>query len=136
MFDEFITPFLSMICKAGREDGQYVIKHTDGNIMPILNSLVEAGPHALHSIDPMAGVDIREVKRLVGHKVALCGNVHGAALQTGTDEEVIESAEYCLKYGGEGGGYIFATSNVPFEGMPPERYQLILDIWKKHRKYE
>ena len=136
MFDEFITPFLAMICKAGREDGLYMIKHTDGNIMPILNSLVEAGPHALHSIDPMAGVDIREVKRLVGHKVALCGNVHCAALQTGTDEEVIASAEYCLKYGGEGGGYIFATSNVPFRGMPPERYQLILDIWKKHRKYE
>ena len=83
----------------------------------------------------MAGVDIREVKRLVGHKVALCGNVHCAAMQTGTDEEVIASAEYCLKYGGEGGGYIFATSNVPFRGMPPERYQLVLDIWKKHRKY-
>ena len=83
----------------------------------------------------MAGVDIREVKRLVGDRVALCGNVHCAALQTGTVEEVIESAEYCLKYGGEGGGYIFATSNVPFKGMPPERYQLILDIWKKHRKY-
>ena len=112
MFDEYITPFLAKICKAGREDGLYMIKHTDGNIMPILNSLVEAGPHALHSIDPMAGVDIREVKRLVGHKVALCGNVHCAALQTGTDEEVIESAEYCLKYGGEGGGYIFATSNL------------------------
>lgn len=135
MFDEYITPFLAMICKAGREDGQYMIKHTDGNIMPILNSLVEAGPHALHSIDPMAGVDIREVKRLVGHKVALCGNVHCAAMQTGTDEEVSASAEYCLKYGGEGGGYIFATSNVPFLGMPPERYQLILDIWKKRRKY-
>ena len=135
MFDEYITPFLAMICKAGREDGLYMIKHTDGNIMPILNSLVEAGPHALHSIDPMAGVDIREVKRLVGHKVALCGNVHCAALQTGTDEEVIASAEYCLKYGGEGGGYIFATSNIPFKGMPPERYQLILDVWKKHRKY-
>ena len=135
MFDEFIAPFLAKICKAGREDGAYVIKHTDGNIMPILSSLVEAGPHALHSIDPMAGVDIREVKRLYGDRVALCGNVHCAALQTGTDEEVIASAEYCLKYGGEGGGYIFATSNVPFKGMPPHRYEMILDIWKKHRKY-
>ena len=135
MFDEYITPFLAKICRAGREDGMYMIKHTDGNIMPILNSLVDAGPHALHSIDPMAGVDIREVKKLVGHKVALCGNVHCAALQTGTDDEVRASAEYCLKYGGEGGGYIFATSNIPFKGMPPERYDMILDIWKAHRTY-
>lgn len=135
MFDEFITPFLAKICKAGREDGMYMIKHTDGNIMPIINSLVEAGPHALHSIDPMAGVDIREVKRLYGDRVALCGNVHCAALQTGTDEEVRASTEYCLTYGKEGGGYIFATSNIPFKGMPPERYSMILDIWKKMRKY-
>lgn len=135
MFDEFITPYLAKICRSGKEDGAYVIKHTDGNIMPIISSLVEAGPHALHSLDPMAGVDIREVKRLYGDKVALCGNVHCAALQTGTDEEVIASAEYCLKYGGEGGGYIFATSNIPFKGMPPHRYEMILDIWKKHRKY-
>lgn len=136
MFDVFITPFLTQICKAGKEDGLYLIKHTDGNIMPIIESMISAGPHALHSIDPMAGVDIREVKRLYGDRVALCGNVHCAAMQTGTDEDVRESAEYCLKYGGAGGGYIFATSNVPFKGMPPQRYQLVLDIWKKHRKYE
>lgn len=135
MFDEFITPYLTKICAAGRAEGMYMIKHTDGNIMPIIESMISAGPHALHSIDPMAGVDIREVKRLYGDRVALCGNVHCAALQTGTLEEVRESAEYCLKYGGEGGGYIFATSNVPFRGMPWERYQFILDIWKEKRKY-
>ena len=44
-----------------------------------------------------------------------------AALQTGTEEEVVASAEYCLTYGKPHGGYIFCTSNVPFKGMPPER---------------
>ncbi len=135
MFDEFITPFLAQICRAGRADDLYVIKHTDGNIMPIIDSLVAAGPHALHSIDPMANVDIKEVKRLYGDRVALCGNVHCAALQTGTDEEVIASAEYCLTHGKKGGGYIFATSNIPFKGMPPHRYEMILDIWHRMRKY-
>lgn len=136
MFREFITPYLYQICEAARRDGIPTIKHTDGNIMPILDQLVECKPNAIHSLDPMAGVDIREVKKLVGNEVCLCGNVNCALMQTGTDEEVIASAEYCLKYGKEGGGYIFCTSNVPFRGMPPERYKLILDIWKKHRKYE
>ena len=104
MFDELIAPYLANICRAGREDGMYMIKHTDGNIMPILASLVAAGPHALHSIDPMAGVDIKEVKRLTQGKVALCGNVHCAHMQTGTVEQVIESCEYCLTHGKPGGG--------------------------------
>ena len=135
MFGEFIQPYLYKIIQAARADGQYTIKHTDGNIMPILHQMVECGPHALHSLDPMAGVDIREVKRLVGDKVCLCGNVHCAAMQTGTEEEVIASAEYCLTHGKPGGGYIFCTSNVPFKGMPPERYQLVLDVWKRMRDY-
>ena len=135
MFREFIQPYLYRIIKETREAGAYTIKHTDGNIMPILDQLVECNPHALHSLDPMAGVDIREVKHLVGDKVCLCGNVHCAALQTGTDEEVIASAEYCLTYAKPGGGYIFSTSNCVFKGMRPERYQLVQDVWKRMRAY-
>ena len=135
MFAEFVTPYLARLIETIRNHGGYAIKHTDGNIMPILDQLVSTRPHALHSIDPMAGVDIREVKRLVGDKVALCGNVHCAAMQTGTDEEVIASAEYCLTYAKPGGGYVFCTSNIPFKGLPLERYLMVLDVWKRMRDY-
>jgi uroporphyrinogen decarboxylase len=135
MFREFVTPYLARIIDNIRGDGAFAIKHTDGNIMPILDQLVECRPHALHSLDPMAGVDIKEVKRLAGDQVCLCGNVHCAALQTGTVEDVRRSAEYCLTWGKPGGGYIFCTSNVPFKGMPAERYAFILDIWKRMRDY-
>jgi len=134
-FGIYIQPFLAKIIEELRKSGMYTIKHCDGDIMPILDQMVDCNPHALHSIDPMAGVDIKKVKELVGHKVALCGNVHCAAMQTGTDEEVIASAEYCLTHGKPGGGYIFCTSNVPFRGMPTHRYQMILDIWKRMRDY-
>lgn len=135
MFREFITPYLTELIAAIRDHGGYAIKHTDGNIMPILDQLVEAHPHALHSIDPMAGVDIREVKRLVGDKVALCGNVHCAHMQTGTEQQVIDSCEYCLTWAKPGGGYVYTTSNIPFRGLPLERYQLVLDVWRRLRDY-
>ncbi len=66
MFDDFVTPYLAEAIAGFRELGLYAIKHTDGNIMPILDRLVDARPHALHSLDPQGGVDIAEVKRLVG----------------------------------------------------------------------
>ena len=134
-FERFVTPYLYRIIGDIRANGGYAIKHTDGNIMKILDQLVACRPHALHSIDPMAGVDIREVKRLTYGKLALCGNVHCAAMQTGTVEEVRASAEYCLRYGKEGGGYVYSTSNCPFKGLPLERYLLVLDIWKARRDY-
>lgn len=135
MFSDLITPYLARIITAIRETGCYAIKHTDGNIMPVIDQLVEANPHAIHSLDPMAGVDIKVVKSLYGDKVALCGNVNCALMQTGTDEEMIESAEYCLTHGKPGGGYVYCTSNVPFRGLPAERYRLILDVFKNNRDY-
>ncbi|SKA76087.1 uroporphyrinogen decarboxylase [Caloramator quimbayensis] len=135
MFKEYIQPYLYKIIDEAKKCGMYTIKHTDGNIMPILDQLVECRPDAIHSIDPMAKVDIKEVKRLIGDKVCLCGNVNCALMQTGTDEEVIESAEYCLTHGKPNGGYIFCTSNIPFAGLPVERYKLVLDVWKKLRYY-
>ncbi len=135
MFEEFIQPYLHDICADIRKQGGYAIKHTDGNIMPILDMLVDCEPHALHSLDPMAGVDMKVVKEKVGKKVALCGNVHCAHLQTGTDEQVLESCRYAMENGKPGGGFIFCTSNIPFKGMPVERYDMVLDFWRKNRDY-
>jgi len=135
MFSEFVTPYLFRLISAMREMGAYVIKHTDGNIMPIIDQLVACGPHALHSLDPMAGVDIKEVKQKYGNKICLIGNVNCALLQIGTKDQIKESAEYCLNHGKQGGGYIFSTSNCIFKGIPLENYLYILDIWRKERNY-
>lgn len=136
MFSEIVTPYLTRLIAGQRELGYYVIKHTDGNIMPILDDLVSAAPHALHSIDPQAGVDIAAVKRLVGDRVALIGNVNCGLLSTGTDEQVIESARYALRHGMPGGGYVFSTSNCIYTGMPLHRYELMLDVWRREGAYD
>ena len=135
MFREFVTPYLSRLVQGYREMGAYVIKHTDGDIMPILEDLIEGEPHALHSVDPQAGVDIKEVKRLIGDRVCLIGNVNCGLMQTGTPQQVRESAEYALEQGMPGGGYIFSTSNCVFAGLPLERYLLILEVWKEKGWY-
>lgn len=135
MFSELIAPYLRELVAELRAMGAYVIKHSDGNILPILDQLIEARPHALHSLDPMAGIDIRAIKHQYGDRVALCGNVHCAHLQTGTPEQIRQSAEYCLRWGKPGGGYIFSTSNCVFLGMPLASYDLMQTLWREHRDY-
>ena len=135
MFREIITPYLTRLVAGQREMGFYVIKHTDGNIMPILDDLAAAKPHALHSLDPQGGVDIAVVKRRIGDEIALIGNVNCGLLSSGTNEEVAESVRYALRQGMPGGGYIFSTSNCVYTGMPLHRYDLMLDIWRKEGNY-
>ncbi|NOZ63511.1 MAG: hypothetical protein GXO71_00930 [Caldiserica bacterium] len=135
MFREFITPYLEQLIQGYRRMGAYVIKHTDGNIMPIIDQIVDCGPHALHSLDPMAGVDIAEVKRMYGKRVCLIGNVNCALMQTGTREEILDSCRYAMENGKPGGGYIFSTSNVVFKGMPLESYEIMMDYYERNKKY-
>jgi uroporphyrinogen decarboxylase len=56
-------------------------------------------------------------------------------LDTGTDEECVESARYALQHGMPGGGYVFATSNCIYTGMRLARYELILDVWRREGGY-
>lgn len=135
-FSEFVTPYLARLIRGYRDMGFYTIKHTDGNIMPIVDQLVQANPHALHSLDPQAGVDIAEVKRLYGSKVCLIGNVNCGLLDTGTEEEARDSARYALESGMPGGGYIFSTSNCIYTGMRLSRYEAILDVLKTEGNYD
>jgi uroporphyrinogen decarboxylase len=134
-FGEFVAPYLRALIEGYRQLGFYVIKHTDGNVMPILDQLVEANPHALHSLDPQAGVDIAEVKRRCGDRLCLIGNVNCGLLDSGSEEDVIESARDALRHGMPGGGYIFSTSNCVHTGMPLARYERMLDVWRAEGNY-
>ena len=134
-FAEFVAPYLKRLVQGYRRQGFYVIKHTDGNILPILDDLLDAGPHALHSLDPQGGVDMADVKQRCVRQVCLIGNVNCGMLDTGTDDDVVASARYALRHGMPGGGYVFATSNCIYTGMRLERYQLMLDIWRHEGNY-
>lgn len=134
-FSEFVAPYLARLIAGYRALGFYTIKHTDGNIMPILDQLAQCRPHALHSLDPQGGVDIAEIKRRHGRELCLIGNVNCAMLDTGTDAQCIESVRYALHHGMPGGGYIFSTSNCIYTGMRLARYELMLDVWRREGNY-
>ena len=136
MFAEFVQPYLKEILDYYRANGYYSIKHTDGNVMPILDMIVDCGPDAVHSLDPQGGVDLAEAKRLYGDRVCLIGNVNCGLMQTGTEEELIEDVRRALRQGMPGYGYIFSTSNCAFTGLELKRYELMNKIWWEEGIYQ
>lgn len=137
MFRQFITPYLKELVAGYKAMGYYVIKHTDGNLMPILDQILESEPHGLHSIDCQAKhMDLAVIKAQAGDKVCLLGGVQCSLLQTGTEEQVIEQCKYVLRHGLPGGGYIYGTTNVAFAGLPLARYLLMLELRKQYGWYD
>ena len=60
--ERFILPYLRRWAAAVKEMGLYTILHTDGDVGACLEDLAESGIDALQAIDPVAGMDIRQVK--------------------------------------------------------------------------
>lgn len=137
MFEELIVPYLKGVINGYRKMGYYTIKHTDGNIMPILKQMADCGPDAIHSLDPQGGVEIPKVREILGDSIALVGNVNCGLLQTGTDEECRADVLRSLREGmATGKGYIFSTSNCAYTGLALERYEMMIDLWRQHGSYD
>ena len=89
LFNEIVLPYLTNTVRAVKDAGGYVIKHTDGNLWPILESLIDTGIDAIHPIEPTAGMDIGEVKQRYGDRVCIMGNIDcGELLCRGTTDAV------------------------------------------------
>jgi len=134
-FAEFVAPYWARLVRRVKDRGALAFIHTDGQIMPILDHLVGLDADCLQSIDPMAGVDIAEVKRLTYGRLALMGNVQCSLLQDGPREAIRDSALYCLEHASPGGGYIFSTSNTIFPGMPLDNYEYMLEVFREFNEH-
>lgn len=131
---EFVFPYWRRQVEAVKSAGMYAFIHTDGQITPIIDDLLELGADCLQSLDPMAGVDIKEVKKKTHGRLALMGNVQCSLLQDGPDRLIRESARYALENGSPGGGYIYSSSNTIMPGLPLKNYEYMLKIYNEYNR--
>lgn len=136
MLERVFMPHFRRWVDAIHDCGLFFWKHTDGNIRGVLPMLVEAGIDGIDPIDPLAGMDLAEVKREWGGRVAIKGNVNCAVeLTTGTEWEVEEAVKRCIREAGLGGGYACSSSNMIHSGVKPNLYRKMLDSIRKYGHY-
>jgi uroporphyrinogen decarboxylase len=135
-FKEYIRPYLEKIVEYSHSKGLLVIKHSDGNIWPILDDLVEIGFDGVHPIQPQC-MDMGEVKRYLGDRACIIGNIDcQELLPEGTTDEVEESVRETIETAAPGGGYIISSSNSIHPGVRPENYVAMVKATHKYGVYE
>jgi uroporphyrinogen decarboxylase len=136
MWESIFMPHFRRWVKAIHDCGLYYWKHTDGNIMEVLDGLVEAGIDGIDPIDPLAKMDLATVKAGWGDRVAIKGNVDCAYLLVdGTEEDVVESVKNCIRIAGPGGGYACSSSNSIHSGVKADLYIAMLDAIREYGVY-
>ncbi|MGD0622422.1 MAG: uroporphyrinogen decarboxylase family protein [Thermacetogeniaceae bacterium] len=131
---QYIFPWYEKVVKLCHDKGLYVFYHTDGMIREILDDLIGLGFDALHPIDPTC-MDIVELKKKIGDRISLFGNVATDLLQNGTPEEVEAVTREKIRVLAPGGGYCLASGNSVPEWAKFENYQAMITAALKYGKY-
>lgn len=134
--ERYMVPPLRKITEYCHSRETPCLKHTDGNIWPIFDLIVEAGVDLVHPIDPEAGMDIGEAKANYGHKICLMGNIDcGSLLCWGSEEEVRQEVKNCIRKAGAGGGLVCSSSNTIQSAVKPENYLAMVKAIKEYGQY-
>jgi uroporphyrinogen decarboxylase len=135
-YREFIKPYQIELVNHAHQKGLKFIKHTDGNVWPILDDFVEVGFDAFHPIQPQC-MDIQEVKAHLAGKMALVGNIDCIELlPAATEAEVKEAVKETIEKAAPGGGYIISSSNSVHMGVKPENYIAMVRAAHKYGVYQ
>jgi uroporphyrinogen decarboxylase len=134
-YNEFIGPYHREICERVHENGGLIVKHSDGNLTPLIPALLDAGFDGIHPIQPQC-MDIGETKKRFGDRAAVLGNIDCAfLLVSGTTEEARQSVKETISIAAPGGGYILSSSNSIHPGCKPENYIAMVHAAREFGRY-
>ncbi len=135
-FATHVIPVLQRLVSEAHARGMLVVKHSDGNIMPLVEMMLGTGIDGLHPIDPNAGMSLAYMKKEYGARVCLLGNVDCSyTLSWGTVEEVREETQRCIRDAAPGGGYICTSSNSIHSSVKPENYIAMVETIRECGRY-
>jgi uroporphyrinogen decarboxylase len=104
--------------------------HTDGDVFPLIDDLVEIGVDVLNPIQTSAGKmsNLPELKSRYGSSLVFCGAVDTHhLLPHGTPEEVRREVRRVIDILGPGGGYMLTSVHTIMDEVPPENILAMVD---------
>ncbi|NWF82681.1 MAG: hypothetical protein HXY18_02495 [Bryobacteraceae bacterium] len=131
---KWFKPGVKAIVDVCHEHGLPVIYHGCGNSIRIFEDFIEAGVDAYNPLEAKAGMDVVELRRQFGRRIAFCGNMDVLLWAAGSDEEVRASALRKLN-AAKGGGYIFQSDHSVPDNISPQRYEFVLRLVREKGVY-
>ncbi|MEG0767329.1 MAG: uroporphyrinogen decarboxylase family protein, partial [Clostridia bacterium] len=105
MFERyFLRPYQRMFARWKANGIRQIILHCDGNSMPLMELLIEAGFTGVQSMAPTAGMYLPDVKKQVGNRMVLIGGMDNIeTLAHGTSAQIERQAREVYETALQGG---------------------------------
>ncbi|MGV7928131.1 MAG: uroporphyrinogen decarboxylase family protein [Spirochaetota bacterium] len=134
-YREFIKPYNMELVEKAHLKGLKAVTHSDGNLWPLLDIILETGYDGLNPLEPQAGMELKKVKEYCGDRLCLIGNIDCVdLLPHGSPAEVDEAVRLAIADAADGGGYIVCDSNSLHPGVDPLNCIAMFEATKKYGK--
>jgi uroporphyrinogen decarboxylase len=108
VFEEYFLPNIKLAASGIKKPW---IFHSDGNLTPVFDKLLEAGMNGVHPLEE-GSMELDYIQKTYGGRICLVGNIDiNNYLANGTPETVERAVKERISQLGPGGGYIISDSN-------------------------
>lgn len=136
-FREFVNRYNRILVKTAHAKGLKVVRHSDGNLWPLMDILLDTGYDGLNPLEPQAGMALDKVKQYCGERICLLGNIDCVdLLPNGTVQQVDAAVEKAIQDAGHGGGLIICSSNSLHPGVAPDNCIAMFEATRKYGRYD
>jgi uroporphyrinogen decarboxylase len=115
-----------------------VFFHTDGDVFPLIDDLVEMGVDILNPIQTSAGkmANLQELKARWGDRLTFCGAIDThRVLPAGTPDEVRAEVRRVIEIMGQGGGYMVSSVHTVMNDVPAQNILAMVDAVREFGPY-
>ena len=115
-----------------------VFFHTDGDVFPLIDDLIEIGVDILNPIQTSAGrmSDLATIKKRFGKNLAFCGAVDTTTvLPLGSPAQVREEVRQVIEHLAPGGGFILASVHTIQKNVPAENIIAMVEALQEYGRY-
>ena len=127
MYDELIQPGHIRTIRFAKEHDMPVIMHSCGYVEPLLGGMIEAGIDCLQAIEVKAGMDLLQLQREYGDKIAFMGGIDVRALYSNDREVIDRELEAKIPVMKAGGNYILHSDHSIPKTVTPETYRYFVE---------
>ncbi len=128
---QFIAPYYRRIWDLLRERGARLFdQDSDGDMNPVIDAFLETGLNCMHPMEPAAGMDIVQIRRKYGQRLAFYGGIDKHVLRQ-SKAAMERELEYKIPPMVKTGGCVIALDHRVPNGTPLENYRYYVEkVWE------
>ena len=111
------------------------ILHSCGRVTEIIPELIEVGLDCLQPLEVKAGMDVRELKRQYGDRLAFMGGIDTRLMADPDPSKIEEEIKSKFEVAKEGGGYIYHCDHSIPHNVSFEQYKHVMELVRKYGQY-